>query len=121
MAGMLAYSVARALVVAKTLADYGVNPWIFLVLDAGSAIPLSWGQVRMVQGLKARMPRLVQRSIWVMIVSFLSPYAYLVVGAGRPLPTAAYVVIGVLVLAAGAATVWRVRSEAQAAQRREHF
>jgi len=119
MGGMLVYSVFRALVVGKTLGEYGINPWIFLVLDAGSAVPLAWGQVRLVQGLKRNDPRLVQRSLMVVIVSFIAPYAYLVLGAGRPLPTVAYVVIALLVLGVGVATVWRIRSEARSAGLRE--
>ncbi len=119
MGGMLVYSVFRALVVGKTLGEYGINPWIFLVLDAGSALPLAWGQVRLIQGLKRRDPRLVQRSLIVVVLSFISPYAYLVLGAGRPLPTVAYVVIALLVVGVGLATVWRIRSEARSAGRRE--
>jgi len=119
MGGMLVYSVFRALVVGNTLGEYGINPWIFLVLDAGSALPLAWGQVRLVQGLKRNDPRLVQRSLMIVIVSFIAPYAYLVLGAGRPLPTVAYVVIALLVVGVGVATVWRIRSEARTAGRRE--
>jgi len=119
MGGMLVYSVFRALLVGETLGAYGVNPWVFLVFDAGSALPLAWGQVRLVQGLRRNDPRLVQRSLGVVIVSFISPYAYLVLGAGRPLPTVAYVVIALLVVGVGVATVWRIRSEARSAGRRE--
>ncbi len=118
MAGLLIYSVARALVVGQTLKDYGINPWVFLFFDAGSALPMAWGQVRLVQGLKRNDPRMVQRSLSTVVVAFISPYAYLVLGAGRPLPTIAYVVIALLVLGVGAATVWRIRSEARTEGRR---
>ncbi len=118
MAAMLIYSVFRALVVGQTLTDYGINPWVFLVLDGGSALPMAWGQVRLVQGLKRNDPRMVQRSLTMVVVSFIAPYAYLVLGAGRPLPTVAYLVIALLVVGVGAATVWRIRSEARSEGRR---
>lgn len=121
IAGMLVYSVFRAVLVGETLGEYGINPWAFLFFDAGSAVPLAWGQVRLVQGLKRNDPRLVQRSLMVVIVAFISPYAYLVLGAGRPLPTLAYVVIALLIVFVGAATVWRIRSEARSEGRRENL
>ncbi len=109
------YSVGRAIAVGGTLGDYGVNPWIFLVLDVGSGIPLALGQVKLVQGLRARNPAMVQRWLAVMLVSFLTPYAYLVLGSDRPLPEAAYWIIGGLVLAMGVSTFWRIRTEARRA------
>lgn len=114
VAGMVLYSGGRALVVGATLAEYGVLPWLFFILDAGSAVPLAMGQVRILQGLRRRNPPMVQQWAIIAAIAFITPYAYLVLGGNRPLPTAAYVVIAVLVLGAGAATVWRIRSEKQA-------
>jgi hypothetical protein len=114
MAGMVVYSALRALVVAETLTEYGVHPWLFFALDVGSAFPLSWGQVRLVQGLRQQNPRLVQRAIIVVGCAFMAPYLYLVFGAGRPLPTLAYVIIAALVVFMFGSTFWRMRSEARA-------
>ena len=38
------YSALRALVVWPTLSTYGVNPWIFLVIDVGTAWILAGGR-----------------------------------------------------------------------------
>jgi len=112
MLWLIGYSLARALAVAPSLGPYGINPWIFLSLDVGSALPLSYAQLRLVHALRTRDPRRVQGWVSVVIVSFLTPYAYLVLGAGRPLPAVAYAVVGVLVLVLGGATAWRVRQAA---------
>lgn len=112
IAFLVLYSFVRALIVGPTLGPYGIDPWLFLVIDAGSAFPLASGQVRLVHALRRRSPGQVQRWVAVVAVCFLAPYAYLLLGAGVPLPLPAYAVIGLLVLGLGAATVWRIRSEA---------
>jgi hypothetical protein len=112
---MVIYSAFRALLVGETLGAYGVNPWLFLVLDAGSAVPLSTGQVRLVQALRRGDPARVQRSLLLVGASFLAPYLYLVLGGDKPLPAIAYWVIAVIVIAVGLATAWRIRTEARAA------
>jgi hypothetical protein len=112
--GLVVYSAARAWLVGETLAAYGVHPWVFFALDSGSAVPLAIGQVRILQGLRRRNPAQVQQWGIIAGLSFLAPYAYLVLGGNRPLPTAAYVVIGAFVVGTGAATVWRIRNERRA-------
>ena len=114
--GMVLYSAGRAWVVSATLAEYGVHPWVFFVLDAGSAVPLALGQVKILQALRRRNPAQVQQWTIITTLAFITPYAYLVLGGNRPLPTVAYVVIGLLVAGAAAATWWRIRSERAAAQ-----
>ena len=114
--GMVLYSAGRAWVVSATLAEYGVHPWVFFALDAGSAVPLALGQVKILQALRRRNPAQVQQWVIITTLAFITPYAYLVLGGSRPLPTIAYVIIGVLVAGAAAATVWRIRSERAAAQ-----
>jgi hypothetical protein len=109
---LVVYSAARALVVGPTLGPYGVDPWVFLALDVGSAFPLASGQVYLVLALRQRNPGLVQRWTAVVAAAFLAPYAYLLLGAARPLPALVYAVVGVLVLGLGATTIWKVRSEA---------
>jgi hypothetical protein len=111
VAGMVLYSGGRAWVVSATLAEYGVLPWLFFILDAGSAVPLALGQVKILQGLRRRNPAKVQQWAIITALSFLTPYAYLLIGGNRPLPTAAYVIIAVLIGGAAAATVWRIRAE----------
>jgi hypothetical protein len=114
--GMVLYSGARAWVVSATLAEYGVHPWVFFVLDAGSAVPLAMGQVKILQYLRRRNPAKVQQWAIITALAFITPYAYLMLGGNRPLPTIAYVIIGLLTAGAAAATVWRIRSERAAVQ-----
>ncbi|MSO38675.1 MAG: hypothetical protein EXQ69_10605, partial [Acidimicrobiia bacterium] len=47
----LAYGLGRAIVVWKTLGDYGVNPWIYGVLDVISTVPYAIGTARVVTGV----------------------------------------------------------------------
>lgn len=110
---LVGYSVVRALAVAPLLGPYGINPWWFLGIDVGSAAPLAIGQVQAIKALRAGHAAGVQRWVLLVTVSFLSPYAYLVFGAGRPLPSVAYYVLGALVAILGGATAYRIRQEAQ--------
>ena len=110
---MLVYSLFRAVLVSETLSEYGIRPWLFLMLDVGSALPLAWGQLRLVQALRARNPGAVQRSLAVVIVAFSLPYLYLLLGAGKPLPQVAYWIIGTLFAGMGVSSVWRIRQEAR--------
>ncbi len=102
------YSILRALVVWPTLGDNGVNPWIFLIIDVATAWPYAYGQVKLVKAAKARDWRQVQ--IWSVVAAaaFLAPYAYIVVAGSGQLSTLAWIIIGVLVLAFGTASILRV-------------
>jgi hypothetical protein len=121
VAGMVLYSGARALAVRELLAGYGVLPWLFFCLDAGTAVPLALGQVRIVQGLRGRNPAIVQKWSIIAGISFVTPYAYLMLGGNRPLPPAAYAIIGAFVAASVASTVWRIRAERRALEAVAHF
>jgi hypothetical protein len=109
--GLVLYSGARALAARMYLLDYGVLPWVFFCLDAGSAVPMAIGQVRIVQGLRGKNPALVQKWSILAGLAFVTPYAYLLFGGTKPLPSEAYIGIGVLMAASIASTVWRIRSE----------
>jgi hypothetical protein len=109
--GLVLYSAARALAARELLAGYGILPWLFFCLDAGSAVPMAIGQVRIVQGLRGKNPAIVQKWSILTGLAFFTPYAYLLFGGNRPLPTAAYVVIGVFMAASVASTIWKIRAE----------
>lgn len=102
------YSILRALVVWPTLGTYGVNPWVFLVIDVGTAWPYAYGQVRLVKAARSRDWGPVQLWTIVAVLAFIAPYAY-VVGAGSgEMPLIAWVIIGALVVVFGVASVIRV-------------
>ena len=106
-----AYAVVRALVAWPTLSRFGVNPWIFLAIDIGTAYPYALGQAKMVKGFRVRRYDVAQ--VWgvVVLVTFLAPYAY-IVGAGRgEIPLWAYAIIALFVVGVAVATILRLAQE----------
>ncbi|WP_426573470.1 hypothetical protein [Aquihabitans sp. McL0605] len=110
---------ARAVIVWPMLAEHGINPWWFLVLDVGTAPFYGVGQAMGVKILRDDSRPLRHALPWIGMVlfSFLAPYAYVLRSAGE-LPH--YVVWGVVAWIAifGALTIRRmardVRMEAVA-------
>ena len=116
VAAVFGYSVLRAVVVWPTLGSYGVNPWVFLLIDVATAWPYAVGQVRVVQGLRHRNWRKVESWGIVTLLSFLAPYAYIVLAGSGQMPLLAYVVVGVLVVVIGTAAVMRIVRQARVAE-----
>lgn len=87
--------VARAVVIWPMLDDHGINPWIFLLLDVGTAPAYGLGQAMGVKILRDDSRPVRQAMPWIAIVlfSFLAPYLYVLRSAGQ-LPW--YVVYGVI-------------------------
>lgn len=106
--GVFGYSVLRALIVWPTLGDYGINPWAFLVIDVGTAWPYAYGQVRVVN--EARMRNWGGTQLWALIamLSFIAPYAYIAGAGSGEMPLIAWIVIGLLMLFFGLASLVRV-------------
>lgn len=106
--GVFGYSVLRALIVWPTLGDYGINPWAFLVIDVGTAWPYAYGQVRVVN--EARMRNWGGTQLWALIamLSFVAPYAYIAGAGSGEMPLIAWIVIGLLMLFFGLASLVRV-------------
>jgi hypothetical protein len=109
IAVLCGYSLLRAVLAWPLLRHYGINPSAFLVLDVGTAYPLGVAQVRIVQGFAARDYAAIQ--VWggVAGVSFIIPYAYLLIAGGEAMP--AYVKGGLVAVVAliAAASVMRIR------------
>lgn len=114
--GIMLYAAARSLAIGPTLGPYGLNPWIFFAFDVGLAFPFAYGQVRIIRHLKEKAYGQVQAWTAAVTVSFLAPYAYLVLGAERPMPAIAYYIIGGFVVLFGVVTVLRVRQKIRASQ-----
>ena len=110
IAGVVGYSVIRALLAWPTFGQYGVNPLVFLILDIATAPPYAVGQVRIVQGVRSKEWTSVQFWAGVVLVTFLAPYVYIAIAGGSDLPTFAWVVLGVLVLVFGLASGLRIRA-----------
>ncbi|MEM7141115.1 MAG: hypothetical protein AAF548_08780 [Actinomycetota bacterium] len=114
IAGVIAYAVARAAIVWPTLGDYGVNPWAFLAIDVGTAWPYAYGQVRVVTEAKAKNWSSTQ--IWALIalLSFVAPYAYIAGAGSGEMPLIAWIVIGLLMVFFGAASIIRILRQVRA-------
>ena len=115
--GVFGYSFARALVVWPTLGDYGVSPWVFLAIDVGTAWPYAYGQVRVVNEARAGEWRSVQFWAVAAAVAFIAPYAYIVGAGSGEMPLVAWIIIGVLAVFFGIASVIRVLKQIRAPDR----
>lgn len=93
---VVVFCVVRAVAVWPMLADHGVNPWWFLVIDVGTAPTYGLGQAMGVKLMRDERRPMRDALPWIamLFVSFVAPYAYLLTSAGK-LP--GYVVWGILV------------------------
>ena len=112
--GVFAFSIARALVAWPTLSQYGVNPWVFLFIDVVTAFPYALGQVKVVNGFRYKQYKGVQ--VWSLVVAatFFAPYAYIVLAGQERIPTLVYIVIALLALIFGSASILRMRNQYRA-------
>lgn len=97
---LLAYSVFRFLLVNATLAAYGVNPWIFLIIDALSGVTYVLGIEILVVALAVKRSYQWRKTIcWAIVAaaSFAAPYLYLFAN-GQKLPSSVLLGLGLVVL-----------------------
>src|ERR1700709_2284087 len=75
--GVVAYTIIRFLIAWETLNRYGLNIWIFGVIDVGTAVPYAVGTARLVTSIVDR--RLQAAAGWLVIaaISFIAPYLYI--------------------------------------------
>lgn len=97
---VVGYGVARSLVVWKTLANYGVNPLAYFVIDVGSSWPYGVSTARLVRGATGRNPKFVAKWGVLAAVTFILPDIYLVVSLDQA-PGYIYGRIGAIVLTLG--------------------
>jgi len=115
IASIFGYSVLRALIVWPTLGDYGINPWAFLAIDVGTAWPYAYGQVRVVK--EARAKNWSSTQVWALIalLSFVAPYAYIAGAGSGDMPLFAWIVIGLLMVFFGIASLVRIMKQIRSA------
>jgi hypothetical protein len=94
--GIVLFSAARALVAWPTLANYGVNPWVFLAVDLITAPPYGIAQAVTVKILRSpdRSPGDAVPWATVVVLMFLAPYAYIFLAGGDRPP--GYIYLGVV-------------------------
>jgi hypothetical protein len=91
-----------------TLGEYGVSPWAFLAIDVGTAWPYAYGQVRVVNEARAKNWGGTQLWAAIALLSFIAPYAYIVGAGSGEMPLIAWIVIGLLIVFFGVASLVRI-------------
>ena len=115
--GVVAFTVARLVVAHETLEEYGLNIWIFGIIDLATAVPYAIGVAKVVEALIDRRPGTASGWAMVACVCFLAPYLYIVwVGKDVSFPPIVYVVLGVLVLLFGGNAIRSVWSKVRKAR-----
>lgn len=121
---VVVFTLVRLVVARETLAQYGLNIWIFGVVDLVTAVPYALGTAKVVEAMVDRDGRSLGRWAAVAGASFIAPYLYIAwAGTGGAFPVEVYVVLGILVLVFGANALWSIirkvrvaRTERAAAQ-----
>ncbi len=110
---VIAYGAGRAFVVWKALGKYGVNPWIYLVLDVTSSWPYGVATARLVTSVIDR--NFVRARAWGILaaITFLLPDLYILLAA-RHVPIEVYVIIisivSLLALFTAASLYFKIRN-----------
>jgi hypothetical protein len=120
---IVAFTLARFFVARQTLEQYGLNIWIFGLIDLVTAIPYAIGTARVVGALVDK--DLAGASKWAGIaaVSFFAPYGYILWAGSEDnasFPAGVYVVLGVLVVIFGANAVWGIVRKVRTARAAAH-
>lgn len=111
--GVLAYGLARTFVVWGALGRYGVNPWVYGVIDLVSSVPYAIGTAKVVTGIIDRDWARARKWGLIAVVAFIAPDLYIVI-AGHGMPALVYVVLGawvaVAALLAGRSVALKLRT-----------
>jgi hypothetical protein len=97
-AALIAFVVGRFASVAGTLDRYGVNPWIFLILDVVTVPPYVWGIAQMIRYISG-VVSLYRMTVGTLaaLIGFAAPYVY-TYGAGyRTIPFSIKIIMAVII------------------------
>jgi len=90
------YTIVATLVVWKELAKYGVNPWIFAVIDAITSYFYGITSARMVLALIAKQGKVARKWALGAAISFITPQAYILISAQRAPASIYRIIYGVI-------------------------
>lgn len=93
---VVGWSLVRAAVVWAALSDYGINPWIYLAIDLGSAAVEAFTTPKMVLAFIDDHYRQAAKWAGLSLVAFVIPDLYIVLGT-RTLPTKIIVVVATVI------------------------
>jgi hypothetical protein len=118
LAAVLGWSVIRCFAVAQWLADYGVDPLWYLVVDVSSSIPYGWCSANVIGALYDGRRRAAVGWAVPTVLGFIAPDVYIfTVGQSLPWPT--YVVVLGFGAVAGALAVRAGRNSLEQRRRAE--
>lgn len=83
--GIFLFTVVRGMA-AWPLSMYGMQIWIFILIDFVTAFPYVWGINNIVRGIRTREAWKLLADGAVVVVSFMAPYLYLFLSAGSAMP-----------------------------------
>ena len=107
--GVVGYAILRAVIAWGLFRDYGVNPWVFAVIDIGTAIPYATAVAELPGAIARSERRGIIRRLVVAVVTFMAPYAYIWLAA-EDAPTdlrGGLLVLVVCLFGAAGIGVWR--------------
>ncbi len=93
---VVGWSFIRTLLVWAAVGDYGLNPWIYLVIDLSSAVVDAFTTPRMVLNFIDERYRVAASWGLIALVAFIVPDLYIFLGT-RTLPTKLIVLISVII------------------------
>lgn len=109
MVGVAAFTLVRLVVARETLGKYGLNIWLFGLIDLLTAVPYAVGVARVVGAMVDGKGRSAGMWFVVAVVSFAAPYGYVALaGVGASFPPGVYVVLGVLMAIFALNAIWSV-------------
>ncbi|GJM36734.1 MAG: hypothetical protein DHS20C19_01010 [Acidimicrobiales bacterium] len=88
-----------------------MNPWAFLAIDVGTAWPYAYGQVRVVKAARSQDWGSTQRWALITLLAFVAPYVYIAGAGSGQMPVFAWIVVGLLMVFFGVASVVRIRRQ----------
>ena len=93
---VLGWAFIRTLLVWAAVGDYGLNPWIYLVIDLSSAVVDAFTTPRMVLNFIDERYRVAAGWGLIALVAFIIPDLYIFLGT-RTLPTKLIILICVII------------------------
>ncbi len=77
IAAVVGYSALRAVLAWGLFRDYGVNPWIFGIIDVGTAVPYATAIADLTNSIVRSATVAALKHAAIAVVTFVAPYAYI--------------------------------------------
>lgn len=107
---IIVYMSFRVILASETLGRYGVNPYIFGILDIGTAIPYAIGGPKVIMYAKKRNKQKIFQWSIIFAISFILPYVYIAI-SGEKIPFYIWIVLGFIVFGLGTQAFLSLRSK----------